>query len=204
MVAHQNNAMKRASKIARAATLIETLVVLAIIAILVGLLFPAMHYARESARRATCQANLHQLAIAYRHFLEVRGKFHRPTPPDGSISGWAIDILPFMEDQDLADGLSGSPILDPESPVPLSRKRPYIMTCPSGYEGDSNIRMVPPSHYTLAHALGDIRVDSRVPWVFSPRKPLGGPSAMMPHGGGYNVIALWGETVGAARFVSGE
>jgi prepilin-type N-terminal cleavage/methylation domain-containing protein len=43
---------------ARAFTLVETLVVIAIIALLIALLLPAVQYARESARRVGCRANL--------------------------------------------------------------------------------------------------------------------------------------------------
>ena len=44
-------------------TLIELLVVIAIIAILAAILFPVFARARESARRASCQSNLKQLAL---------------------------------------------------------------------------------------------------------------------------------------------
>jgi prepilin-type N-terminal cleavage/methylation domain-containing protein len=181
----------------RGLTLIELIVVIAIIAILLSLLLPAISFSRESARRAACQENLHQLATAFTQFVELRKKLPDPTE-DGKIGGWAIAILPFLEDAALADGLSGNPPLDPASPLSLARTRPITMTCPSAYEGDSSIATVPASHYSailtrtgrnkLMWQLGELPTDSRTPWVISPEAPFGGAPAMRPHGGGYNTI----------------
>ncbi|HOB76041.1 MAG TPA: prepilin-type N-terminal cleavage/methylation domain-containing protein [Phycisphaerae bacterium] len=54
----------------RAFTLIEVLVVTAVIALLAGLLLPALAQARNQGRRAVCLANLRQLAIATTGYLD--------------------------------------------------------------------------------------------------------------------------------------
>ncbi len=193
-------------------TLIELLVVLVIIAILLGLLLPAIHFARESARRTACAANLHQLGVALKHFLETRKKLPDPAP-DGKIGGWAIAILPFLEDTHLADGLSGNPPLDPSAPLPLARKRPFIMTCPSAYEGDSLIATIPASHYSAIFErhekpdkdrwkIGELPTNSRYPWVMSPEVPFGGPDDVLPHRGGFNMIEGTGRKAFGVRFTA--
>jgi len=44
-------------------TLVELLVVIAIIGVVAGLLLPALHRAKESARSAACMSNLHQIGV---------------------------------------------------------------------------------------------------------------------------------------------
>ncbi len=63
-------------------TLIEILVVIAIIGILMGLLIPAVQRIRESANQASCTNHLRQISIAAQSFHASHGIFPtNGTPP---------------------------------------------------------------------------------------------------------------------------
>ena len=51
-------------------TLIETLVVIAIIAILAAILFPVFARARENGRRAACQSNVKQILLGMMQYTQ--------------------------------------------------------------------------------------------------------------------------------------
>ena len=56
-------------------TLVELLVVVAILATLMGLILPAVQSARESARRSSCLNNIRQLGLAAANHESARGRF---------------------------------------------------------------------------------------------------------------------------------
>jgi len=67
----------------RGFTLVEMLVVIAIIGILVAMLFPALQAVRQSARKTKCSANLRQVILATLTFETSRQQF-----PAGAVSSW--------------------------------------------------------------------------------------------------------------------
>jgi prepilin-type N-terminal cleavage/methylation domain-containing protein len=92
----------------RGLTVVELLVVVAIIGLLVGLLLPAVQSARASARRLQCCNNLRQIGLAVHGYVQTKGHFPREFVGQQSGAGnWGAGcfILPHLEQQPLFDGL---------------------------------------------------------------------------------------------------
>lgn len=96
----------------RGFTLIELLVVISIIALLVGILLPALAKARNSAQAVSCGSNLHQAGIGFEAYMQ---DYDGWIPPawNGS-TWWYTPLLPYIPSQGAAYQAIHCPTVDKE------------------------------------------------------------------------------------------
>lgn len=130
-------------------TLVELLVVIAIIGVLVALLLPAVQAAREAARRTECTNNLKQQMLgvinhetAKRELPAGVNVYKNPNtgrpirvPVDNAYTAvwgtWCIEILPYMENQNLRDLFDETLRIDEQPNRDLVRQELDPFICPT-------------------------------------------------------------------------
>ncbi len=125
----------------RGFTMIEVLMVIAIIGVMVGLLLPAVQSARERARATSCKNNMINVHLAIESYYASFDVFPAGTVtdrlparmfPDGKDHSWLVQIRPFM-DGGFGFSEKWSPIHSAYHPQnwPLTMLGPPFLACPS-------------------------------------------------------------------------
>ncbi|HVC98424.1 MAG TPA: DUF1559 domain-containing protein [Pirellulales bacterium] len=127
-------------------TLVELLVVVAIIGLLIGLALPAIQAAREAGRRTQCQNNLHQISLAVDGFYDSMRRY-----PPGQFNGtyghgpnsrawnWMAQVLPFSEQRNIFESgnvQNQTLSLSAATPAPIE-----FVLCPSSASVDDGPRL---------------------------------------------------------------
>jgi type II secretory pathway pseudopilin PulG len=123
-------------------------VVIAIIAVLIGLLLPAVQKVREAASRMKCQNHMKQYGLAFHNYENTNSYF----PPgyihygatwngaaDFSEATWCFFVLPYIEQTDLYNTVNQSLFRSagnsfgqaPNHTSTVVSKRLPLMSCPS-------------------------------------------------------------------------
>lgn len=130
--------------IPRGMTLVEILIVIAIITLLLQLAIPAVQMSREAARRTQCSNNLRQIGLACQLHLGATDRFPSggwgfgwAGDPDrgndkNQPGGWLYNLLPFIEEDALHGlGKGQSESAKRESIARVCQTPLQIFICPS-------------------------------------------------------------------------
>jgi prepilin-type N-terminal cleavage/methylation domain-containing protein/prepilin-type processing-associated H-X9-DG protein len=106
----------------RGFTLVEMLVVIAIIGVLVALLLPALSAAREAARNAQCRNNLRQMGVSLQTFADKDSSGRYCTGPSDFRRDGCMDTYGWVADMVNQGAGKVSTMLCPSNPLVASEK----------------------------------------------------------------------------------
>ncbi len=214
------------SLLKRGFTLIEILVVLAVIGVLIALLFPATRSARPAAKRSQCRNNLKHIGLAMHNYHDAHGAFPPAYTVDVNgkpLHSWRTLLLPYLDQQALYNRIDLTKPWDDPVNAEAFNTTLVALNCPSAKYGtnQTNYMAVVTSSSILrprsSCAIRDVTdgtsntllvvevdVDQAVPWMV-PRDVdeayflhFGGKTTKTSHVGGIHILLA----DGTVRFLS--
>lgn len=144
-------------KSSRAFTLVELLVVIAVVGVLIAMIIPAISSVRESAHRTQCQSNLKQIGLAVLQYNTHRRVY--PTGRDSTkqySTSWAFRLLPYLEQDAIYDAYQPELRVDDPANTQAMRTAVAVFICPTRghYQTDRNFDNEDQPPQVLASAAG--------------------------------------------------
>jgi prepilin-type N-terminal cleavage/methylation domain-containing protein/prepilin-type processing-associated H-X9-DG protein len=175
-------------------TLVELLVVIAVIGILVGMLFPALQAVRNAARKTSCSNNLRQYILACQNYESSNDKF--PKAADANGGSMLLELATYL-DQEYLYQRAVADLEPPEtiedrlkelSDIPIP-----VLFCPSATELD-RFANIPDQGKFTNHYLGiagpigfAVSTDGANTYVYNELSPV-------PAGGSLGLDGLFSPT----------
>jgi len=136
-------------------TLVELLIVIAIIGTLIGLTLPAVQRVREAARRTQCQSNLKSMGVGLTAYETAKRTF----PPGGDFRirnhAWSSFILPFLDEDGISRRIDYRKAWNaPDGNGAIADLKLPVYICPTGilsFVGKQDYGGVEGSHVPYSH-----------------------------------------------------
>lgn len=164
-------------------TVIELMVVIAIIAVLMALIIPAVMNARGAARRTQCQNNLKNMGLAMVNEAESQKRFPGSGyfgKRSGFYHNWVVDLLPWIDQRTLADRWDKDQTYDAPEHVKLASTQIPVLVCPDDVSatggGDLSYAVNGGFGWTTARGLEQLRGPFDLNSDGQPNADAGSPS----------------------------
>lgn len=160
--------MRKTRQISEAMSLIELLVLISILALLISIMFPAIHKIREQGLRGQCQNHMRQMGLAIHQYHDS----HHIIPPATEINpetkfcylSWQARILPWLEQDVVWHQTVEAFAMNPAFSAPQHghiRSLVYsFYICPSDGRRQTTVVDLPPigfTHYLGVNGQGTLR-----------------------------------------------